>query len=87
VNVYAPVASHGYIKIILGIAAAEGSILKGEDASKTYLYDNIDITILIKQHNNSSQTPQKAGHVCNMHKSLFKRRTLEKYSILPLKIS
>ena len=70
-NVYAPVASHEAIRILLAFAAGEGLILEGADISDAYLYGNIDVPIVMLQPTDSSGMESHPGMVCLLLKSLY----------------
>ncbi len=67
-NVYAPVASHDSIRMLI---AAEGSFLGGTDVSSEYLYRDLCVPIIMEQPTDSSETHGMPGHICKLQKSLY----------------
>ena len=70
-GLYALVASHGSLRLILAYAASENIILEGGDISNAYLYGNIDTKIYMEQPTDSSQPKRKPGYVCCLKKSIY----------------
>ena len=68
---YAPVAAHESIRIILAYAASHNLIVEGGDISNAYLYGEIDTTIHMDQPTNYSGKERKPGHVCKLVKSIY----------------
>ena len=73
-NIYAPVASHDAIRLLIAIAAAENAQLEGADVSNAYLYGELDIPIIMQQPTDSSQKPAMPGYHCRLHKSIYGTR-------------
>ena len=48
-NVYAPVACHEAIRILLAYSAAKNLLIEGADISNAYLYGKLDIPIVMMQ--------------------------------------
>ncbi len=70
-NIYAPVASHDSIRMLLAIAAAQNLTLEGADISNAYLYSDLDISILMEQPTDSTKRHAMPGHTCKLNKSLY----------------
>ncbi len=70
-NVYAPVASHDSIRMLISLSTAAGSFLEGADVSNAYLYGDTDIPIIMEHPTGSSQVQAKSVHVCKLHNSLY----------------
>jgi len=70
-NIYAPVASHDSIRMLLALAAAEDSYLEGADVSNAYLYGDLTIPIIMQQPTDSSQKLAKPGYACKLLKSIY----------------
>ncbi len=73
-NVYAPVASHDSIRLLLSMAANQDLLLEGADVSNAYLYGDLDVPIFIEQPTNSTQREQMPDHVCHPNKSLYRTK-------------
>ena len=72
---YAPVASHESIRMLLACAAAEPeTTIEGADIDNAYLYGSLDVPIIMQQPTNSSQKPAMEGYVCELVKSLYGTR-------------
>lgn len=70
-SVYAPVASHESIRVLLSIAAANGLIVKVTgDVCNAYVYGDIDTDIYIEQPIHSTAIPERPGYVCKLRKSI-----------------
>ncbi len=63
---YAPVASHETIPIILSFAASSDFILEVGDVANAYLYGKIDVPVYIRQPTNSSGREARPGMVCKL---------------------
>ena len=70
-NLYAPVAAHESLRLILAYAASTNLILEGGDISNAYLYGSMDKTIFMEQPVDSSGVPRKPNHVWALQKSLY----------------
>jgi len=70
-NIYAPVASHDSIRMLIALAAGEDAYLEGADVSNAYLYGDLKVPIIMAQPTNSSQTPDKPGYACKLLKSIY----------------
>lgn len=70
-TLYAPVAAHESIRLILAFAASTNLILEGGDISNAYLYGNLDVPIYMDQPTNSSRCIQKPYHVCQLLKAMY----------------
>ena len=70
-NLFAPVAAHESLRLILAYAASTNLVLEGGDISKAYLYGSMDKTIFMEQPADSSDVPRKPKHVCALQKSLY----------------
>ena len=72
--VYAPVAAHESIRILICFAASQNLILEGADISNAYLYGNLDVPIIMEQPTDSSQIEARPGYVCKLVKSIYGAR-------------
>ena len=70
-TLYAPVAAHASIRLILAYAASQNLIIEGGDISNAYLYGEIDETIYMDQPTNSSGKTRKPVYVCKLLKSIY----------------
>ena len=70
-TLYAPVAAHASIRLILAYAASKNLIIEGGDISNAYLYGEIDKTIYMDQPTTSSGKTRKPGYVCKLLKSIY----------------
>ena len=70
-TVYAPVASHEAVRILLAVAASNDLIVEGGDISNAYLYGDIDVTIYMEQPTDSSCQLEFPGMVCKLLKSIY----------------
>jgi len=70
-NLYAPVATHESIRLVIAFAASQDLLLEGGDISNAYLYGDLDITIFMEQPTNSTQREAVPGHVCAVDKSIY----------------
>lgn len=61
-QLYAPVASHDAIRMVLAISPIYGLLDEGGDLCNAYLYGDIDMEIFIEQPTNSSCIPENSGH-------------------------
>lgn len=68
---YAPVAAHESIRILLAISASQNLNLERFDISDAYLYGNIDVLIDMHQPFNSAEVLQKPDHYYILQKSLY----------------
>ena len=68
---YAHVASHAGIRMLLSVAAAQNDEVEGGDVDIAYLYGNIDIDIYTQQPTESSRKEAKRGFVCKLLKSIY----------------
>lgn len=78
-NLYAPVASHYAIRLLICIAASEGLVLEGADVSNAYLYGDIDLPIIMCQPTDLSQKEAIPGYYCQLNKSLYGTKHAGKY--------
>lgn len=53
--VYAPVARHETIRLLIAKVAAQNLILEGADVSNAYLYGDLDEPVFMKQPTDSSR--------------------------------
>lgn len=70
-GLYAPVASHDSIRILLSIAAADGLLVEGADICSAYLYGKLDVPVYMEQPTNSSGVQEMPGHVCRLLRSMY----------------
>jgi len=70
-SLYAPVATHESLRLIIAFAANEDLILEGGDIANAYLYGELDLTIYMEQPTNSSRIEAVPGHVCAVDKSIY----------------
>lgn len=69
--IYAPVASHESIRLILAISAAEDLIVEGGDVDNAYLYGSLDVPIYMEQPSDSSGIVENPELVCKLLKSMY----------------
>lgn len=73
-NLYAPVARHESIRMLLALVAAQNLVLEGADVSNAYLYGDIDTPIIMHQPTDSTGRQKHPGMVCKLQKSLYGAR-------------
>lgn len=73
-GIYAPVAAHETIRMLLAVAAALGLRVEGSDVSNAYLYGLLDIPIIMMQPTDSSGIERFPGMVCLLRRSLYGAR-------------
>lgn len=70
-NIYAPVASHDSIRMLLALTASQDLTIEGADVSNAYLYGDLEFPIIMDESTDSSQVPAKPGHACKFLKSKY----------------
>lgn len=70
-DLYAPVARHETIRMLLAKVAAQGLILEAADVANAYLYGDLSKPVTMEQPKDSSGVQQKPGHVALVVKSLY----------------
>lgn len=73
-GIYAPVAAHESIRMLMAIAAQLGLILEGGDVSNAYLYGSMDSPITMEQPTDSTGKQARPGYVCLLRKSIYGAR-------------
>ncbi len=72
---YAPVASHESIRLLLAVTAdKKEAMLEGADIGYTFRYGEFDIIVIMQQPNDSIQQLAKPGFICKLFKSLYGTR-------------
>ncbi len=69
-NVNSLVVSHGSIRILVALAAAEDAFREGADGTNAYLYGNLDIPVIMQQPMCSFQT-HKNARLCMQNSTIF----------------
>ena len=70
-TIYAPLASHETLRLLLACTASQGLILEGADVANAYLYGKLDVTIIMEQPTDSTGKQAKPGYVCELQNSLY----------------
>ncbi len=70
-TLYAPLASHESIRLILAFAASSSLTLEGGDLANAYLYGKLDIPVYMHQPTDYSQCEARPGMVCRLEKSIY----------------
>jgi len=78
-SIYAPVASHEGLRLILAIAAHRNLILEGGDIANAYLYGTLDVLVIIQQLTNSSGVLMYPSMDCMLTKSMYDLNRLGRY--------
>ena len=73
-KLYAPVAAHESIRMLLSIAASLGLILEGGDVSNAYLNGWLDVPIIMEQPTDSSGRELYPGMVCLLQRYIYGAR-------------
>lgn len=69
-NVYAPVACHEAIRILLAYAAAYDLQMEGADIINAYFYGKLEIPIIMQRPTISIGNHERPGMVCHLLKSM-----------------
>lgn len=70
-SLYAPVATHEGIRLVLAHAASMNLILEGGDVPNAYLFGKLDIPVYMEQPCNSSGMQQQPGMICKLERSIY----------------
>lgn len=70
-ELYAPVAKHETLRIILAKVAAQDLFVEGADVSNTYLHGDLDTPVIMEQPTDSTGIQNKTGHGALIAKSLY----------------
>lgn len=70
-DIYAPVAAHETLRLLLAFAASHNLGLEGADISNAYLYGTLDIPIIMEQPTDSTGVLRKPSHVCELRGSMY----------------
>ena len=70
-NIYAPVAGHDSIRMLIATAASNVNLIEVADISNAYLYGKLDIPIYTMQPTDSTRQQAKPGHICLLQKSMY----------------
>ena len=73
-TLYAPVASHECIRLVMNLSASEGLHLEGCDVDKAYVSGLIEIPIVMKQPADLSQKLAWTGYASLLVRSLYGAR-------------
>lgn len=73
-QLYAPVAAHESLRMLLALGCDEEVILEGVDVDNAYLYCKLDIPITMEQPTDSSQILARPGMVSVIFMSLYGTR-------------
>ena len=77
-ELYAPVAAHESIRMLIALAALLDLILEGGDISNAYLNGWLDVPIIMEQPTDSSGREAYPGMVCLPLRSIYGARQAEK---------
>lgn len=73
-QLFAPVAAHESIQILLSISASKNLLLEGCDITNVYRYGYIDVPIIMHQSKDSFETLAQPGQYCLLQKPLYGAR-------------
>lgn len=73
-SLYVTVESHDAIINLFAVYAVTRLIVEGVDVSSAYSYENINDTVYMEQHTNSTGRLERIGFVCKFWNSIYSLR-------------
>ena len=70
-SLYAPVAAHESLRVLIAFAANNNQILEGGDVANAYLYGSIDTPVFMEHPTSSTGIESHPGYVCELDKSIY----------------
>lgn len=70
-EVYAPVVTHETLRNLLAIGFTKNLLSEGTNDNNAYLYDRLDVPIIVKQPANASKKLVEPRSVCQLQMSMY----------------
>lgn len=70
-TLYAPVASHEKIPLVIAFAASQDYLVEGGDISNANLYGKIDVPVFMRQPMDSTGVEATPGKICELRQSIY----------------